>query len=169
MNAVAADIRSRTITWSDPTPDMAAMKSMTGLEYFRYLLKDPDSMMRVPIGRTLDFKLVAVEHGVAVFEGMPGEFLYNPIGTVHGGVAATYLDSALGCAVHTTLQPGFAYTTVELKVNYVRPMTVKTGKVRCEGRVIHVGNRIATAEAKLIDTEGKLYAHGSTTCLIFPM
>jgi uncharacterized protein (TIGR00369 family) len=105
----------------------------------------------------------------AVFSGAPSEFHYNPIGVVHGGFAATLLDSALGCSVHTTLKPGFAYTTIELKVNYVRPLRMTTGIVSSEGEVIHVGSRIATAEARLTDAAGKLYAHGSTTCLIFPI
>lgn len=162
-------IHSRNVTWADPTPDFKAMMTMTGLDYFRHVMAKPDAALRVPIGRTMNFQLTRVEHGVAVFEGTPESFHYNPINTVHGGFAATLLDSALGCAVHTTLAPGMAYTTVELKVNFVRPLTAKTGLVTCEGRTIHVGGRIATAEAKLTDRAGKLYAHGTTTCLIFPM
>jgi uncharacterized protein (TIGR00369 family) len=105
--------------------------------------------------------------GVAVFAGTPAEYHYNPIGVVHGGFAATLLDSALGCAIHTTLKSGFAYTTVELKVNYVRPLLMSTGPVEAEGKIIHVGARLATAEARVTDSTGKLYAHGSTTCMIF--
>ena len=106
---------------------------------------------------------------MAVFAGTPAEYHYNPIGVVHGGFAATLFDSALGCAVHTTLKPGFAYTTVELKVNYVRPLLMSTGPVEAEGKIIHVGARLATAEARVTDSTGKLYAHGSTTCMIFPV
>jgi uncharacterized protein (TIGR00369 family) len=94
---------------------------------------------------------------------------YNPLGTVHGGVAATLLDSVMGCCIHTTLKAGVGFTTLEIKVNYVRAMTDKTGPVRVEGKVISAGSRIATSEGKLYDGAGKLLAHGTTTCLIFPM
>ncbi|MBM3556012.1 MAG: PaaI family thioesterase [Alphaproteobacteria bacterium] len=161
--------RVRSYSWMDPEPDLAAMRRMSGLDYLNQNMDQVERAFRAPIGRTLDFRPVKFEHGVAVFEGFPAEFHYNPIGTVHGGFAATLLDSALGCAVHTTLKPGMAYTTVELKVNYVRALTAKTGPVTCEGRVVHVGGRIGTAEARLVDRAGKLYAHGTTTCLIFPM
>jgi uncharacterized protein (TIGR00369 family) len=122
-----------------------------------------------PIAQLLNFFLVEVSHGVAVFEGTPDVRMYNPLGSIHGGVAATLLDSAMGCAIHTTLKAGMGFTTVEIKVNYVRAMSDKTGKVRCEGRTINVGSRIATSEGKLIDSQGKLLAHGTTTCLIFPI
>jgi len=112
---------------------------------------------------------VKFEYGLAVFEGTPAEFHYNPIGSVHGSFATALLDSALGCSVHTTLNAGFGYTIVELKVNFVRPLFVTTGPVTCEGRTISVGSRIATAEARLTDSRGKLCAHGTTTCLIFPL
>jgi uncharacterized protein (TIGR00369 family) len=94
---------------------------------------------------------------------------YNPLGTVHGGVAATLLDSVMGCAVHTTLEAGIGYTTLEIKVNYVRAMTDKTDPVTVEGKVINVGRRIATAEGRLFDQEDRLLAHGTTTCLVFPL
>ena len=94
---------------------------------------------------------------------------YNPLGSVHGGVAATLLDSVMGCCIHTTLKAGIGYTTIEIKVNYVRAMTDKTGEVRAEGKIINVGSRIATSEARLVDSAGKLLAHGTTTCLIFPI
>jgi uncharacterized protein (TIGR00369 family) len=164
-----SETHSRTVTWADPTPDFKAMMTLSGLDYLRRGLSDERFRLRVPIGQTMNFYLARVEYGVAVFEGTPATFHYNPINTVHGGFAATLLDSALGCAVHTTLEPGMAYTTVELKVNFVRALTAETGPVACEGRTIHVGGRIATAEAKLTDRAGKLYAHGTTTCLIFPM
>ncbi len=147
--------------------DLNEFRAMSGLDYLRHALGE--GMRPAPIGQLMDFHPVRFEHGLAVFEGTPAEFHYNPLGTVHGGFAATLLDSALGCAVHTTLKPGLAYTTVELKVNYVRPMTAKTGRVTCEGRTISVGSRIATAEAKLTGADGKLYAHGTATCLVFPM
>jgi uncharacterized protein (TIGR00369 family) len=122
-----------------------------------------------PICRVLGFKLAEVEFGRVVFTYMPVFDHYNPLGSVHGGVAATLLDSVMGCCIHTTLKAGTGYTTVEIKVNYVRAMSDKTGPVRVEGKVINVGSRIATSEGKLYDGAGKLLAHGTTTCLIFPL
>ena len=143
------------------------VKHLSGLEFLQGILEG-----RFPpplIGAALKFELVEVEHGRAVFEGVPEFAFYNPIGVVHGGYAATLLDSCMGCAVHTTLPAGQAYTTLEFKINFVRPMTDKTGLVRAEGRVIHPGNRAATAEGSLYDARGKLLAHATTTCLIFPV
>jgi len=157
--------RSRTITWAMPVLDPAELAGLSGLDYLRRGLGD----FRAPIGSLMDFRPVTFEEGLAVFEGRPAEFHYNPIGSVHGGFAATLLDSALGCAVHTTLKPGFGYTTVELKVNYARPLKLSTGLVTATGKVINVGSRIATSEARLVGEDGKLYAHGTTTCLIFPL
>jgi uncharacterized protein (TIGR00369 family) len=124
------------------------------------------------ISKTLDFFLVEVAHGRAVFQGTPGQAHLNPMGSVHGGWYATLLDSALGCSVHCALPAGKAYTTLELKLNLVRALTPQAAtppmqRVRAEGRVIHVGAQTATAEAKLLGPDGKLYAHASTTCLIF--
>lgn len=121
-----------------------------------------------PMAETLGFALVAVEHGRAVFEGVPKFEHYNPIGLVHGGFAMTLLDSALGCAVHSTLAKGDAYTTLELKVNLVRSLTADTGRVIAEGRILHRGRTVGTADATLKDAGGKLYAHATTTCMIFP-
>jgi uncharacterized protein (TIGR00369 family) len=114
----------------------------------------------------MDFGLVHVEEGKAIFEGEPGEYLYNPIGVVHGGYAMTLLDSAMGVAVHSTLKAGERYTSLETKVNFVRPITLDTGLVRAEGNVIHRGGTIATADGRLTSADGKLLAHGTTTCLI---
>jgi uncharacterized protein (TIGR00369 family) len=121
-----------------------------------------------PIAETLGFTLVEAEPGRAVFAGTPQYRHYNPIGTVHAGFAATLLDSAVACAVHTTLKQGEAYTTLELKLNLVRAITEETGLVRAEGRVLHRGRTVATAEGYLKDKAGKLYAHATTTCVIFP-
>jgi uncharacterized protein (TIGR00369 family) len=121
-----------------------------------------------PISRTLGFLLVEVEHGRAAFEGTPSFDYYNPIGTVHGGWAATLLDSALGCAVFSTVARGEAWTTLELKVNFVRPIAKDSGALRAEGRIIHRGRTVATAEGDLRDRGGALYAHATTTCMIFP-
>jgi uncharacterized protein (TIGR00369 family) len=158
--------RHRVITWKAPIIDPVAIASMSGLEYLQRLI---DSDHPPPFAALLNFTLSQIGPGVAVFSGTPAEYHYNPIGVVHGGFAATLLDSALGCAVHSTLKAGFAYTTVELKVNFVRPLTMSTGPVEATGKIIHVGTRLATAEARLTDSAGKLYAHGSTTCMMFPV
>lgn len=136
---------------------------LSGLEQLQALI---DSGRRPPIAETLDFQLVHVEEGRAVFEATPSLRAYNPIGSVHGGYAATLLDSACGCAVHTRLSPAQAYTTLELKVAYHRAMTKDTGPVRAEGRVISIGRRAAFAEATLKDAEGRLYASATSTLLV---
>ncbi len=118
------------------------------------------------IGITLDFDLIEVENGKVVFKGNPAENHMNPIGTIHGGYAATILDSALGCAVHSTLDVGERYTTVDLNVKYIRAMMPGMGPVFCTGEVVHKGRRTATANATLVDENGKLLAHGNTTCII---
>lgn len=122
-----------------------------------------------PICRALGMTLAEIEFGRVVFAYTPVFDHYNPLGSVHGGIAATLLDSVMGCCIHTTLKAGTGYTTVEIKVNYVRAMTDRTGPVRAEGKVINVGSRIATSEGRLVDAAGKLLAHGTTTCLIFPI
>jgi uncharacterized protein (TIGR00369 family) len=122
---------------------------------------------RTGIGLTLDFAMVEAGDGRVVFEGTPAESVYNPLGTVHGGYAATLLDSACGCAVHTKLGPKQGYTTLELKVAYHRPMTALTGKVRAEGLTITVGRRAAFAEARITDAQGRLYASATSTLLVF--
>lgn len=143
---------------------MDEVTKLSGLELMKRVMDG--RIAKPPIADTLDFTLIDVSEGSAVFEGTPAKKHYNPLGTVHGGYAATLLDSALGCAVHTKMAPGQTYTTLEIKVNYVRAMTAATGAVRAEGHVIHVGKRVATAEARLVDKDGKLYAHASTTCLV---
>jgi uncharacterized protein (TIGR00369 family) len=122
-----------------------------------------------PIAELIGFIPVSVEPGIAVFQGTPGFQHYNPSGSVHGGYAATLLDTAVGCAIHSTLPAGKGYTTLELKVNYIRGMTDKTGPVRAEGKVITVGGQVAVAEGRITDANGKLYAFATTTCLIFPI
>jgi uncharacterized protein (TIGR00369 family) len=122
-----------------------------------------------PMAKALGFWIEEVEPGRVVFGYEPVFDHYNPLGSVHGGVAATLLDSVMGCSIHSTLKAGIGYTTIEIKVNYVRAMTDRTGEVRAEGKVINVGSRIATAEARLVDATGRLLAHGTTTCLIFPI
>jgi uncharacterized protein (TIGR00369 family) len=160
--------RTRTVTWEDPLAALPAAAGMSGLEFICALFDGtfPPPPIMATIGITGGE--VAAE-GKAVFRGEAGEFLYNPIGVVHGGFAMTLLDSAMGCAVHTTLAVGERYTTLETKVNFVRPITAETGPVRCEGMVIHRGGRVVTAEGKLVaENSGKLLAHGSSTCLVVP-
>jgi uncharacterized protein (TIGR00369 family) len=142
------------------TMDRAAL---SGLDQLRAMIAQNS---QPPIGRTLDFALVEVEEGRAVFEGNPDARVYNPIGSVHGGYAATLLDSACGVAVHSKLAPGQAYTTLELKVSYLRGMTVDTGLVRAEGVVLSMGRRVAFAEAKLTDASGRLLATATSTLLV---
>lgn len=156
--------RSRTVEWDDPMLGAEAARQMSGLEYMQAMIAG--QYPRPPIAKTLGFHLVQVSEGRAVFECVPGEYHYNPIGLVHGGLAATLLDSALGCSVHTALPAGVGYGTIELHVNLVRPITIQTGLIRCEAEVIHMGRTIATAQGRLVDTAGKLYAHGTTTCAI---
>ena len=157
--------RSRTITWADPFAIPKATAGKSGLEALREVFDG--RLPPPPIAETMGIEGVHVEEGKAVFEGEPAEYLYNPIGVVHGGFAMTLLDSAMGCAVHSTMKVGERYTTLEVKTNFVRPITLETGRVRCEGVVIHRGGTIATAEGKLIAIDsGKLLAHGTTTCLI---
>ncbi len=136
---------------------------LPGLDQLRALMA---AGRRSGIASSLDFTLAEVEEGRAVFEGVPGVHAYNPIGTVHGGYAATLLDSACGCAVHSRLAPGQSYTTLELKVAYHRAMTVETGKVRAEGVVLSFGRRAAFAEAKLVDGSGRLLASATSTLLV---
>ncbi len=137
-----------------------------GLTFVRGLLTG--QFPAPPMTQTLGFSLAEADQGRALFIGEPQSRHYNPIGSVHGGFAMTLLDSALGCAIHTTLAKGETYTTLEIKVNLVRPLTKDTGPVRAEGRVIHRGRTVATSEGDIRDSGGKLYAHATTTCMIFP-
>jgi len=138
---------------------------LTGRELLQRLIDEGE---QPPIFKTLGIAIVEVGDGVAIFEGKPGPHAYNPIGTIHGGYAATLLDSACGCCVHTKLAADQAYTTLELKVAYHRAMTADTGVVRAEGRVINLGRRVGYSEAKLTDKEGRLYASATSTLLILP-
>ena len=146
-------------------PDQIAGK--TGLEMMQAMLRG--EIPYPPIGKTLDFLILEAELGRAVFQGTPGVQHLNPMGSVHGGWFATLLDSALGCAVHTMMPPGRGYTTAELGVNLVKAITPKVQRVRAEGKVIHCGRQLATAEARLIGPDGTLYAHATTTCLVFEL
>ena len=151
-------------TYGVVTPDI--LKSYDGLGFLKAIIDG--TVPNPPISELLGFHLVEAETGRAAFEGVPEFRHYNPIGTVHGGIAATLLDSALGCAIFSTIAKGEAWTTLELKLNFVRPLSKDTGLVRAEGRVVHRGRTVATSEGDLKDRAGKLYAHATTTCMIFP-
>jgi uncharacterized protein (TIGR00369 family) len=156
--------RTRVITWEDPTKAIQTGKTISGIAYLKAM--QSGELPPPPIAVLMDMSITEVSEGRVVFAAEPSEYHYNPLGTVHGGVMATLLDSALGCAVQSMLPAGTSYTTLELKVNYLRPMTAKAGTVYAEGKIIHLGGRIATAEGRLTDARGKLYAHGTTTCII---
>jgi uncharacterized protein (TIGR00369 family) len=157
--------RTRTFSWEDPFVTSAGADGRTGLEFLQALIAG--AIPPPPIARALDFTLVAASLGFARFESVAAEFHYNPIGVVHGGFACTLLDSALGCAIMSTLDADHAYTTVQLNVNLTRAITRDTGRVIAEAHVVQRGSRVATAEAKLTDTAGKLLAHATTTCMVF--
>ena len=157
--------RTRTLIWQDPVPTAAAGATMTGMEYMTAIVEG--TLPPPPIAVTLRMGPIEIGDGRAVFAGEPGEEHYNPIGVVHGGYAATLLDSALGCAVHTTLPAGVGYTSLGLEAKYVRPITRDTGRVLCEANVLYRGRRQATSEAKLTAAaDGKLLAHGVATSMI---
>ena len=156
--------RSLTVSWDDPHAAFASGKALAGIEYMKEMIAG--RIAPPPIMRLMGFRLAQVGEGLAVFECEPGEQHYNPIGVVHGGLAMTLLDSAMGCCVHTRLPAGVGYTTLEVKVNLVRAITAKTGTIRATGEVIHFGGKTATAEGRLEDAAGKLLAHGTTTCII---
>lgn len=153
-----------------PKPDVVSpeiLLSHDGLSFLRGIING--TLPPPPIAETLGFRLAAAEHGRVVFEGEPQFRHYNPIGSVHGGFAMTLLDSALGCAVHSTLAKGETYTTLEIKVNLVRQLTRETGLIAAEGRILHRGRTVATSEGDIKDRNGKIYAHATTTCMIFPV
>lgn len=166
MNNSEQAARSRTIEWHDPHESARAGLALSGFDYLVAMRNG--SIAPPPIAATLGFDEVPieVERGKVTFFLQPHEFHYNPIGSVHGGVIATLLDSASGCAVHSLLAAGVAYTTLELKVNYTRAVRADSGRMRCVGTVINLGRRTALAEARLVDEAGKLYAHCTQTCLI---
>jgi uncharacterized protein (TIGR00369 family) len=143
------------------------IKGYTGIEFLRRIASG--EVAQPPIARTLGFVLAEVAPGFALFTMAPAFRHYNPIGSVHGGVAATLLDSCMSCAIQTQLEQGRGYITLELKVNMVRPIAESTGPIRAEGRALHVGRRAGTSEGKILDANGTLLAHGTTTCLIFDL
>ncbi|MGQ0544775.1 MAG: PaaI family thioesterase [Betaproteobacteria bacterium] len=156
--------RSLNVSWDDPRILSDAASTMSGIEFLQ-AIRD-GRLPPPPIARLLGMRLAEVERGHAVFEVTPAGQHYNPIGVVHGGLAMTLLDSAMACSVQTQILAGSGYTTLEVKINLVRAITSQTGKLRSSGKVLHAGNRIATAEGRLEDASGKLYAHGTTTCIV---
>jgi uncharacterized protein (TIGR00369 family) len=153
-----------------PGPGVARLDQiagLTGLQMMQAMLHG--HIPYAAIAQTLDFTIIEVSEGRAVFQGTPGPAHLNPMGTIHGGWYATLLDSALGCAVHTMMSAGHGYTTAELGVNLVRAIGPKVTRVRAEGKVIHCGRQLATAEGRIVGPDGTLYAHATTTCLVFEM
>jgi uncharacterized protein (TIGR00369 family) len=161
----AALERSRTFSWSDPSGIAAGGRDMAGIELMRAMIDG--SLPKPPIADLIGASLVAVDEGSATFALEPAEWMYNPLGSVHGGIAATLLDSCMGCAVHSLLPAGVGYTTTDLQVRFVRGMSDTTGRVLATGRVIHPGRRLMTVEATLRVEDGdRLIAHGSSACIV---
>ena len=156
--------RTKTISWQDPMEGAQKAAGMSGMEYLQAMADGQIPMP--PLVHTLDLQAVSFERGQAIFSFIPQEFHYNPIGTVHGGVITSILDSAMGCSLHSLLDAGTAYTTLELKVNFLKAITIKTGKLQAIGKMIHSGNRTALVEGQLIDSNGTIYAHAVSTCMI---
>ncbi len=156
--------RTRTFSWHDPEATAKAGLTLSGFDYLHAMSRG--ELPVPPIFTTLDFEAIEPERGTVTFFFTPREFQYNPIGSIHGGVISTILDSASACAVHSMLPAGTGYTTLELKVNFVRAIYAKTGRMRCIGTILNLGRRTALAEARLVDGQDKLYAHCTQTCLI---
>jgi uncharacterized protein (TIGR00369 family) len=167
---LAAEAAQQALHAGGPGPGVARQDQVAGLDGLAMMqAMQRGELPHAHIGHTLDFLLIDVARGRAVFQGRPGVAHLNPMGTVHGGWYATLLDSALGCAVHTMMPPGRGYTTAELGINLVRALTTKVQRVRAIGEVQHCGRQLATATARLVGPDGTLYAHGSTTCLVFEL
>jgi uncharacterized protein (TIGR00369 family) len=156
--------RTRTYSWDDPFVLAERMAGQSGLELIRLMVAGEVSPP--PIAETLGFRLSEAERGRVVFECEPAEYHYNPIGIVHAGLAMTLMDSAMGLAFVTTLSEPVGWTTLEVKANFTRALTTETGMVRCIGSVIHPGRRVATTEARIVDSEERLCAHGTSTILV---
>jgi uncharacterized protein (TIGR00369 family) len=157
--------RTRTVTWLDPARVLAAANAMSGIDFLRAVKSG--TLSPAPMVQLVGLTPELAEEGRVIFSMLPAEFQYNTMGVVHGGAIATLVDTALGCAVLSTMPQGASHTTVELHMNFVRPVTEATGRITCEAIVLHSGRRIATAEAKVRDEAGTLYAHASTTCSVF--
>jgi uncharacterized protein (TIGR00369 family) len=159
--------RSRTFSWDDPAGNAAQLGRRGGLELLRAMMAG--ELPPPPVMRLIDMSRFEAEEGRVVVEMTAQEFHYNPLGSVHGGVLSTLLDTAAGCAVHSTLPAGVGYTTLDLNVKFLRPVTVRSGVLRCEGTVLSAGRRTALAEARTTDESGRLVAHATSTCLLFEL
>lgn len=153
--------------WQDPRPHFDKARTWSGIDYLRGYLSG--AVPPPPIAQLIPMSLLEVEVGRVVFCATPGPQHVNTVGLVHGGFTATVLDSALGCAIHSTLAPGMAYSTAQLNIHYTRPILPETGPLTCVGRVVHPGRTLVTAAAELTDASGRLYAHGTTTCMVMPL
>jgi uncharacterized protein (TIGR00369 family) len=162
-----SDERTLTVTWEDPAIGASQVKDMSGLEYLQAMIDG--SIPPPPIAKLMGFDIDSVEEGRAVFTAQPNESHYNPIGTVHGGLVCTLLDSVAGCAAQTTLPKGMAYTSLEIKVNYLRPVLASSGKLTAVGIVTKPGRRAAFVDATVTDASGKLVATATSTLLVFPI
>jgi uncharacterized protein (TIGR00369 family) len=167
MTQTQLDVRTRTFSWSDPAVNAAQVGRQSGLAMLRAMIAG--ELAPPPVMLLLGMERLEVDAGRVVVELLPQEFHYNPLGSVHGGVLSTLLDTATGCAVHTTLPPGVGYTSLDLNVKFLRPVTTGSGTLRCEGTVIQRGRRTALAEATLTDAADRLVAHATSTCLLFDL
>jgi uncharacterized protein (TIGR00369 family) len=158
------DTRNRTYNWEDPALLASQANQLNGLEFLEKMIKA--ELPFPPLLHTLDFKVSAIHPGRAEFTFQPQEFHFNPLGSVHGGVITAVLDSAMGCTLHSVLPLGTGYTTIDIKVNFLKSVNIKTGLMRATGAIINQGNRTALLEARLIDENGKLYAFATSTCMI---
>lgn len=156
--------RTRTFTWEDPLIGAKQAINMKGIDYLKAMFNG--ELPVPPILNTMNFKMKSIEEGKAAFLFTAEEYHYNPIGTVHGGVISTLLDSAMGCTVHSLLPAGKGYTTLELKVNFLRAITKDTGELISAGKIIHAGSKTVLVEAQIVNSSGKVYAHSLSTCLI---
>ncbi|MBQ0992306.1 PaaI family thioesterase [Micromonospora sp. PSH03] len=167
MTQTQEPVRSRTFTWADPSVNAAQVGRRSGLDMLRAMIAG--ELAAPPVMHLLDMTRMEADEGRVVVELTPQEFHYNPLGSVHGGVLSTLLDTAAGCAVHTTLPAGVGYTSLDLNVKFLRPVTVDSGTLRCEGTVLQRGRRTALAEARITDAADRLIAHATSTCLILPL
>ena len=161
------EARSRTVSWHDPLQTAARMAGRSGLEFLQSMIDGETP--GPPIAALLDFTIVSIAEGEVTFGCTPDESAYNPIGAVHGGLVCTLLDSAMGCAVHTTLPAGVGYTSIEISVRYLRPLFANGTAITATGRVVKPGRRVAFAEGEVRGADGKLIATAATSCLVFPI
>lgn len=157
--------RNKIITWDDPKSCTRDAANITGLDYLKSIKNG--NLNPPPVAMLVGYKIIDVAYGHAIYELNPEEYHYNPFSSVHGGIISTLLDTAMTASVLSTLQKGIICSTIEIKVNFTRPVTSGTGRLRCEAKPLHVGKRIATVEGKIKGNDGRLYAHGTSTCSLF--